>query len=305
MNNQFPIIDVPTDADEKMEAMGTKYKFWFKHPELGYCLYKQARPNTGEDWSEKIASELCELLGLPHAQYELAIHKEAFGIVSPSLVHDGDALVHGNEILAPRVPSYPKFKAFNVSQHTLDIVLAAISDSTVQMPFNWKPLNGVTTAVEVFLGYLLLDAWIGNTDRHHENWGFLAKSREASTLYYLAPTYDHASCLGRELQDSERERRLNENSVHKYVAKCRSALFGQDSDKKAMLTLDAFHDAARRYPNAAIAWLGRLEGISTTDTVKLLQRVPSARISKIAIDFAQKVLEMNQHSLLNLREKLP
>ena len=107
------------------------------------------------------------------------------------------------------------------------------------------------------------------------------------------------------MQDSERERRLNENSVHKYVAKCRSALFGQDSDKKAMLTLDAFYDAARRYPNAAIAWLGRLESISTTDTVKLLQRVPSARISKIAIDFAQKVLEMNQHSLLNLREKLP
>jgi hypothetical protein len=239
------------------------------------------------------------LLGLPHAQYELAIHKEAFGVISPSLVQDDDALVHGNEILAPRVPSYPKFKAFNVSQHTLDIVLAAISDSTVQMPFNWKPLNGVTTAVEVFLGYLLLDAWIGNTDRHHENWGFLAKSREASTSYYLAPTYDHASCLGRELQDSERERR------HKYVAKCRSALFGQDSDKKAMLTLDAFYDAARRYPNAAIAWLGRLEGVSTTDTVKLLQRVPSARISKIAIDFAQKVLEMNQHSLLNLREKLP
>ena len=145
MDKQFPIIDVPMDADEKMEAMGTKYKFWLKHPEFGYCLYKQARPNTGEDWSEKIASELCELLGLPHARYELAIHKEAFGIVSPSLVQDDDdALVHGNEILAPRVPSYPKFKAFNVSQHTLDIVLAAISDSTVQMPFNWKPLNGVT-----------------------------------------------------------------------------------------------------------------------------------------------------------------
>lgn len=158
MDNQFPIIDVPMDADEKMEAMGTKYKFWFKHPELGYCLYKQARLNTGEDWSEKIASELCELLGLPHAQYELAIHKEAFGIVSPSLVHDGDALVHGNEILAPRVPSYPQFKAFNVSQHTLDIVLAAVSDSNVLMPFNWAPPNGITTAVEVFLGYLLLDA---------------------------------------------------------------------------------------------------------------------------------------------------
>jgi hypothetical protein len=145
VNNPFPIIDVPPAAAEEIEAMGTKDKFWFHHSEFGKCLYKKARPNTGEDWSEKIASELCELLGLPHAQYELAIHKEAFGVVSPSLVHDGDALVHGNEILAPRVPSYPKFKAFNVSQHTLDIVLAATS--TVRMPFNWVLPNGITTAV--------------------------------------------------------------------------------------------------------------------------------------------------------------
>lgn len=304
MDNQFPIIDVPTDAAEEIEAMGTKDKFWFHHSELGYCLYKEARPNTGEDWSEKIASELCEWLGLPHARYELAIHNGAFGIVSPSLIHEGNALVHGNEILARRDLSYPTDRTFKVSQHTLNIVLDVIGSEVVQLPLGWAPPNGITTAVEVFLGYLLLDAWIGNTDRHHENWGFLARSREASTMYHLAPSYDHASSLGRELQDSERERRLNENTVQKYVAKCRSALYVQDSDKKAMFTLVAFHGAAQRYPDAARAWLGRLEDISTTDTMKLLQRIPSTRISKIAIDFAQKVLEMNQHSLLDLREKL-
>ena len=72
MRQPFPIIVVPTDAAVATEAMGTKFKFWFHHPELGYCLYKQARPNTGEDWAEKIASQLSELLGLPHARIELA-----------------------------------------------------------------------------------------------------------------------------------------------------------------------------------------------------------------------------------------
>jgi hypothetical protein len=304
VNNPFPIIDVPMDAAEEIEAMGTKDKFWFHHAEFGKCLYKKARPNTGEDWSEKIASELCALLGLPHAHYELAIHNQAFGVVSPSIVQDGDALVHGNEILAKRDRSYPIDRTFKVSQHTLDVVLSVIGGGVVQRPLGWSPLGGITTAVEVFLGYLLLDAWIGNTDRHHENWGVIAKSGKASTVYYLAPTYDHASCLGRELQDSKREIMLKENSVPKYVAKCRSALYVQDSDKKAMSTLVAFHTAAKRYPGAARAWLGRLEDISTIDTMELLQRIPSARISKTAIDFAQKVLEMNQHGLLDLREKL-
>ena len=304
MDNQFPIIYVPANAAEEIEAMGTKDKFWFHHSEFGKCLYKKARPNTGEDWSEKIASELCALLGLPHAHYELAIHNQAFGIVSPSFVRDGDALVHGNEILARRDRSYPIDRTFKVSQHTLDVVLDVIGGEVVQLPLNWLPPAGITTAVEVFLGYLLLDAWIGNTDRHHENWGLLAQSGKASTVYHLAPTYDHASCLGRELQDNKREIMLKATSVKNYVAKCRSALYVLDSDKKAMFTLDIFRIAARRYPNAARIWLGRLESVSTIDTMKLLQRIPPARISKIAIDFAQKVLEMNQHSLLDLREKL-
>lgn len=65
MSNQFQIIEVPDDAAESEEAMGSKFKFWFKHQDLGKCLFKQVRPNTGEDWSEKVAAELAELLGLP------------------------------------------------------------------------------------------------------------------------------------------------------------------------------------------------------------------------------------------------
>ena len=71
---EYPVIFV-TEADYKLsknETLGSKYKFWFQHQELGRCLYKQARQNLGEDWAEKVASELCELLGLPHAIYELA-----------------------------------------------------------------------------------------------------------------------------------------------------------------------------------------------------------------------------------------
>ncbi|WP_335233305.1 hypothetical protein [Nostoc sp.] len=102
MPEQFSIIDVPLDAPEGNEDVGTKEKFWFRHQYLGSCLFKKARPNTGEDWAEKIAAELCELLGLPHADYELAIFNGENGIVSPSFLppQEGAILILGNEILA-------------------------------------------------------------------------------------------------------------------------------------------------------------------------------------------------------------
>ena len=42
-----------------------------------------------------------------------------------------------------------------------------------------------------FVGYVLLDAWIANQDRHHENWGALRHGDELR----LAPTFDHGASL--------------------------------------------------------------------------------------------------------------
>ena len=71
----FEIIDVPTDAPDKVELMGTKPKFWFNHRQLGRCLFKNSRPGTGEDWAEKAAAELATILHLPCARYEMAKHR--------------------------------------------------------------------------------------------------------------------------------------------------------------------------------------------------------------------------------------
>lgn len=309
MSDEFPIVVVTQEAYEfsQDEAMGSKYKFWFDHEDLGRCLYKQARQNTGEDWAEKIAAELCELLGLPHARYELATTWEGgYGTVSPSFVSEGGTLVHGNEILAPIVPNYPQSESRGVSQHTIDIVLKAIGDDCVNLPIGWTLPVGIQTAVDTFVGYLLLDAWIGNTDRHHENWAFL-RNKTASTsreTVYLAPTYDHSSCLGRELLDQKRQEKFNNCSVEAYVNRCRSALYASINDTRPLKTFDAFCEVARRHPEAAKVWLARLASVSATDTLALFKRIPSNRISPIAVEFAQKILELNQRKLLDMMEVL-
>ena len=54
----FSIISVEEGAAENVEYLGSKQKFWFKHSALGRSLWKAARIDTGEDWSEKIAEQL-------------------------------------------------------------------------------------------------------------------------------------------------------------------------------------------------------------------------------------------------------
>ncbi|MDJ0662434.1 MAG: hypothetical protein QNJ42_23550 [Crocosphaera sp.] len=297
MSKQFPIIKISSKAPVESETMGTKEKFWFHHEELGLCLYKKARQNTGEDWSEKIAAELCKLIKLPHAEYELALFNNEKGTISQSFLPKNGSLITGNEILVQILLDYPE-NINDLSQHTLNNIFKVFSNNSVELPLNWMPLEGIETAMDIFIGYLLLDAWIGNTDRHHENWAFINYTGKN----YLAPTYDHASSLGRNESDERRTKRLTTKdkgfSVEAYAHKCKSCLYAKVGDRKPLTTLDAFREAAQIHTTAANIWLDQLSKVSINDTLELFKRIPGDRISSTAIKFAQKILEINQHKLL-------
>jgi hypothetical protein len=130
----YQIINVPDHAADLPEQLGTKPKFWFQGENSVNYLFKEGRPNTGDDWSEKVASELCDFLGLPHAVYDLAVWKGRRGVVCPSFV-PGGRLVHGNELLGEVVAEYPARQLFRVRQHTLMSVLTIIEDETISSRF--------------------------------------------------------------------------------------------------------------------------------------------------------------------------
>lgn len=96
----FQIVNVPDDAADLTEQLGTKPKVWFQGKEY---LFKEGNPNTGNDWAEKVASALCDLLDLPHAVYDLAIWRGKRGVICPNFVPKGGRLDHGNELLMTEV----------------------------------------------------------------------------------------------------------------------------------------------------------------------------------------------------------
>jgi HipA-like C-terminal domain len=306
----FEVISVPAESRESLEPLGTKPKFWFKGAfkgiELADCLFKETRPNTGEDWAEKIASELCGLLGLPHIDYELAVWQDRRGVVCCNFVPEGYQLVHGNELLAKMVSGYPSTQFYHERQYTLRRVLAIFRrrSEQIKVPMDWDTFAGVTSAIDVFVGYLMFDAWIANQDRHHQNWGLIVTPESTR---HLAPSYDHASSLGRIETDKERQERLTtrdqRRSMTSYVARARSAFFASSASNKPLSTLDAFREAGKIRPVAARSWLKRLAEVSSQEVQGFFAQVPHDRITPVAIEFALKILELNRQRLLMLEEE--
>jgi hypothetical protein len=296
--NQYEVIRLTSEqmSQAQEEVMGTRIKFWFNHPQLGHCLFKYIRPDTGEDWSEKIAFELCKLLDLPSAQYELGETADGGrGVIGVNFLAKSEALVHGNEVLSGMIPNYPTLAKYKAYQHTIGSIMEAIEENSVGFPPSWTAPRSFTDARDLFVGYLLLDAWIGNGDRHHENWGFIRRQNFEPSIY-LAPTYDHASCLGRELSDAQRQKK----SVESYVNRCKSAFYLNEEDRKSPTVLELFEYAVRQYPQACREWLSRLEQISEQQIDLILQAFPASRLSEAAANFAFKILLFNKKRLLSV-----
>lgn len=286
---EYTIVSVDPLAERELEQMGSKEKFWYRAGEEKW-LFKSCREGTGEDWAEKIAGEVATLLGLPHARYELAEAGGKRGSVCLDFAGNSD-LIHGNELLWQIDQSYPVSRNWRVSAHTVSNVMRVISNPIRDLPTSGADVDKMFA--EVFVGYLALDALIGNTDRHHENWGLLRRGNAVE----LAPTYDHASSLGRELRDEKRRELLKGKRVAEYALRARSALYAIESDKRPLSTHAAFLAASKRMPMSREAWLARIASISPHALEQIIHCVPSERITPDGRQFALQLMLKNQSIL--------
>ena len=214
----------------------------------------------------------------------------------------------GNELLQEADPAYPTRDGdyFHLSAHTVERVFTALGAPMIALPSEFATVadaNGlaaVRTSAELFTGYLLLDALIGNQDRHHENWGII----EGPERTELCPSFDHASSFAHNLGDDERNARMETSdkgyTIEAFVRKARSALFREAGDRRPLSPLDAFREAGQRSPTARTQWLGRLELVREADLADIVERVPPDRMSPVTKEFVLKFIGVNKRRLLAL-----
>jgi len=264
----YPIFHLEPDAKEAIEQLGSKPKFWFRFhdsPE-DWWLFKFARENTGEDWAEKIAAEVAVLLGVDAARMELADFVGRQGIASLSFVDtkQGIDLFHGSEVLAGRVIGYERKKIRRHTDHSVKNIIRAIEET-------FADLESRKTELEKIAGLVVLDAVIGNVDRHHDNWGLLRRtSTEGGIDYRLSPSFDHASSLGRELGDDRRIAILQQKGVADYLHRGHGGVYWDEQEKRAPGPLDLAVEAAKRYPHYFAPWIQRVREFDLSNFGRIL-----------------------------------
>ena len=168
--------------------MGSKPKFWcLPDGQAALRLFKYPQAGTGQHWAEKIAAEVAACLGILHAAVDLAVFRRYRGSVSTSFTHRKRRreLSHGNELLGWTRP-YDPDKRFGQSDHNLVNIFRALEDV-------FKTEAGARSAKRQLAEYIVLDGLIGNTDRHHENWGLLLRANAVRALGN--PSHPHSITL--------------------------------------------------------------------------------------------------------------
>ena len=122
----------------------------------------------------------------------------------------------------------------------------------------------------------------------------------------LAPTFDHASSLGRELVDDSaskcRRRLLTEGRLARYAEKAPGAIFWETSDKHGVSPLELVRRATALHPELFDAALTRLKKLDRAALQRIVQRVPLDWMSELARDFA---VELMCYTLEQLRKITP
>jgi len=288
----YPVVTVDPEWKLDSEAMGTKDKFWYQRPDDdSRWLFKFPRESTGEHWSEKIAAEVAALLNAPCGRVELAELGGVRGSVTEAFAGDREELRHGNELLEEAIPGYDPQKKRGQSQHTLGNIRRALDRA-----FD-RSAEARSASRTAFSGYLVLDAVIGNTDRHHENWGILIERNGQNVLRRLAPSFDHASSLGRELSDDRRQRLLKEDRIGHYSERGRGGIFLSEADRRAPGPLGLVRQAVRDHPAPFAPALERAAQVSDKDLRRSIDRVPEHWMSPSARDFSLALMHYNLREL--------
>lgn len=307
--SEYPILEIAEAWQERFEELGSKPKFWYVDASGTQRLFKEGRSGTGENWAEKIAAELCDGLGLPHAEYDFARCGKIEGVSSVSLVRPPERLVLANEVLTRVQRGYSAQPKFKRTHHTVQLLQIVLKPGSLLLPDGYTPPAGIAHPHELFVGYLLLDAWIGNTDRHDQNWGFIVRPTPGRSTVHLAPTFDHASSLGR----SETEARMAERletadrrfSVAAYATKARSALYENPASTRPLDCIGAFRAFAAKHEGAARIWLDRLDSMDNDRVCRIIDAVPHALMGKTAKHFVERFLQATKSALLGTPENRP
>jgi hypothetical protein len=206
------------------------------------------------------------------------------GSISRDIRPDGWVLSAG----ASRLEEFDdSFDTETCQGHSVEAIHAALEGlgGPPETPYESWP------AFDVFAGYLMLDAWIVNTDRHPANWALV---QAPGGLTRLAHSFDHGGGLGSGYGEPLHERVLAEG-VDAWCRRGKAARF-PDSGPTTLVELALQAPVAAR-PMARGHWMTQMSQVSAQACNDIVKAVPD--LSGATRRFVAEVLAVNRRRLID------
>jgi HipA-like C-terminal domain len=243
---------------------------------------------TGEHWAEKIAAEVAALIGVPHADVELAylegrprcLSRRFPQLASPAATD----LVHGNVLLAGFVTGYDRTKRRKQSDHTLANILNVLGQLFPDESERNKALGRLA-------GHMV-DALILNTDRHHENWAVRRTTHPGgATTHEVAPSFDHASSLARNEPPAKLAEWLKEPwRIQWYAERATGGVYLKEKEQDGANPLKLLEFAVAKWPQYFEPWLAAAEKLVPAQLAVLVDRVPQEMMPPESREFVKDLM---------------
>ncbi len=145
--------------------------------------------------SEYLGSRIYQMLGIPCQVTYLGQYNHEAVVACKDFVVDGTQFVPFNDVGESSLET-DKEKYQYSYQDIMSLLLAN------------KKITNVEETISSFFDIFIVDALLGNFDRHGANWGFLKNNNR----YSLAPVFDNGSCLFPEMADENKMRMVMDSS---------------------------------------------------------------------------------------------
>lgn len=259
---------------------GTRDKVWIYDPQTERrALFKHPKPGTCEHVCEKLTAVIAAALGLAVPEVAYGRRGEFLGSVIYSFLADAERLVHGGEVFAGLFDGFDPwdYKAHTYQRMRKIMILPAISLRVHEM--------------------ILLDALVGNVDRHVNNWGFVSNS-----FQYFAPLFDNGSTLIARCDGDKCGHLLRDQmQFDGLVRNCESRIYWEDGDRS--LKLRHFEFVARlraQHPRDVRAVEGRFREIAPSALVECIDDVPDTWLTPDQRQTAAALIRTRHQRLLEV-----
>lgn len=233
-------------------------------------------------FSEYIGSNIFKMIGFPTQNTILGIYK----------YNEKEKIVCACEDFTDSNKTLYEFENLALSTNPDKKIDTELSDVLNVLDEN-KIINTIKIK-EKFWDMFIIDALIGNTDRHNGNWGFLVDNQTKEVEF--APIYDCGSCLNPMIDDNEIEK-LKENEIKNLAINCYSCL--KENGKKINY-MTYIRDAKNEECNKAIIRV--FKNINVDKINKFIDEVNC--MSKIRKEFYNKIINIRYKIIEEVYNKI-